>query len=78
MLNQKSDTYLGNINVKRDGVQHEFTKKEVNEYVKCSNDPVYFCEKYLKIISLDEGLFHLNFILINMICLITLIRIDFL
>ena len=56
MLNQKSDTYLGNINVKRDGVQHEFTKKEVNEYVKCVNDPVYFCTKYLKVISLDDGL----------------------
>ena len=56
MLNQKSDTYLGNINVKRDGVQHEFTKKEIKEYVKCSKNPAYFCEKYLKIISLDEGL----------------------
>ena len=56
MLNQKSDTYLGNINVKRDGVQHEFTKKEINEYVKCVNDPVYFCTKYLKVISLDDGL----------------------
>ena len=56
MLNQKSETYLGNINVKRDGVQHEFTKKEVNEYVKCVNDPVYFCTKYLKVISLDDGL----------------------
>ena len=56
MLNQKSDTYLGNINVKRDGVQHEFTKKEIKEYVKCSKTLSYFCEKYLKIISLDEGL----------------------
>ena len=56
MLNQKSETYLGNINVKRDGVQHEFTKKEIKEYVKCVNDPVYFCTKYLKVISLDDGL----------------------
>ena len=29
MLNQRSDTYLGNINVKRDGVQHNFTEEEV-------------------------------------------------
>ena len=36
MLNQKNDTYLGNVNVKRDGVQHDFTKKEIKEYVKCS------------------------------------------
>jgi len=56
MLNQRSDTYLGNINVKRDGVQHNFTEEEVKEYVRCSKDPVYFCKKYLKVISLDEGL----------------------
>ena len=56
MLNQKNDTYLGNVNVKRDGVQHDFTKKEIKEYVKCSKDPAYFCETYLKIISLDKGL----------------------
>ena len=40
MLNQKNDTYLGNVNVKRDGVQHDFTKKEIKEYVKCSKDPI--------------------------------------
>ena len=56
MLNQKNDTYLGNVNVKRDGVQHDFTKKEIKEYVKCMKDPVYFAKKYVKIISLDEGL----------------------
>ena len=33
MLNQKNDTYLGNVNVKRDGVQHDFTKKEIKEYL---------------------------------------------
>ena len=54
-LNQ-NDSYLGNINVKRDGVQHQFTEEEVKEYVKCGKDPVYFCNKYLKVISLDEGL----------------------
>ena len=25
---------------------------EIKEYVKCSQDPAYFCEKYLKIIKL--------------------------
>ena len=52
----QSETYLGNINVKRDGVQHNFTEEEIKEYIKCSKDPVYFCKKYLKVISLDEGL----------------------
>lgn len=53
---QTNDHYLGNINVKRDGVQHNFTEEEVKEYLKCSKDPTYFCKKYLKVISLDEGL----------------------
>ena len=54
--NQRNDSYLGNINVKRDGVQHNFTQEEIEEYVRCSQDPVYFCKTYLKVISLDEGL----------------------
>ena len=53
---QTNDHYLGNINVKRDGVKHQFTEDEVKEYVKCGRDPVYFCKKYLKVISLDDGL----------------------
>jgi len=57
MLNPKQiESYLGNPNVKRDGVQHQFTEEEVKEYLKCSKDPVYFCKTYLKVISLDEGL----------------------
>jgi hypothetical protein len=57
MLNpNQNESYLGNINVKRDGVQHKFTEDEVKEYIKCSKDPVYFCKTYLKVISLDEGL----------------------
>lgn len=52
----QSETYLGNINVKRDGVQHNFTEEEIKEYIKCSKDPVHFCKTYLKVISLDEGL----------------------
>ncbi len=57
MQNQNpNESYLGNINVKRDGVQHNFTEKEIQEYLKCSKDPVYFCKEYLKVISLDDGL----------------------
>ena len=48
--------YLGNPNVKRDGVETGFSKKQVIEYKKCLNDPVYFAETYIKIISLDDGL----------------------
>ena len=48
----RNESYLGNINVKRDGVQHSFTEWEIKEYLKCSSDPVYFCKNYLKVISL--------------------------
>lgn len=52
--------YLGNINVKRDGVQQQWVEHEVLEYAKCMSDPSYFARKYVKIISLDEGLVNFN------------------
>ena len=52
--------YLGNPNVKRDGVETSFTKEEILEYKKCLEDPSYFARKYVKIISLDEGLVPFN------------------
>ena len=48
--------YLGNPNVKRDGVETSFTSEEIIEYQRCMEDPSYFAETYIKIISLDEGL----------------------
>ena len=52
--------YLGNPNVKRDGVETSFTKEEILEYQKCMQEPAYFARKYVKIISLDEGLVPFN------------------
>jgi len=49
-------TYLGNPNLKRANVQQEWTKKELLEYKKCMDDPLYFIQTYVKIVSLDEGL----------------------
>jgi hypothetical protein len=48
--------YLGNPQVKRDGVQQKFTEEEVSEYLKCMKDPCYFARTYVKVISLDKGL----------------------
>ena len=50
------ETYLGNPNVKRDGVAEQWTQESILEYKKCMDNPVYFAEKYVKVISLDEGL----------------------
>jgi len=52
----KQDGYMGNPNLKPTGVEMEFTKEQVKEYIKCSQDPVYFIRNYVKIVSLDEGL----------------------
>ena len=48
--------YLGNPNVKRDGVEQEWTQEEIKEYAKCMKNPSYFARTYLKVISLDKGL----------------------
>ena len=48
--------YLGNPNVKRDGVQDGWSQETILEYQKCMLDPVYFARTYCKIISLDKGL----------------------
>jgi len=48
--------YLGNPNLKRANVAQEFSQEQVLEFYACRNDPIYFAEKYVKIVSLDEGL----------------------
>ena len=47
---------MGNPNVKRDGVTHNFTQHEISEYAKCLKSPSYFAVNYCKIIHLDKGL----------------------
>ena len=48
--------YLGNPNLKKANVSQSFAPEEVKEFIKCSQDPVYFIREYIKIVSLDEGL----------------------
>ena len=48
--------YLGNPNLKRANVAQEFSQEQILEFYACRNDPIYFAEKYVKIVSLDEGL----------------------
>ena len=54
------ETYKGNPNLKTAAVSHEFTPAEVKEFMKCSKDPVYFIQTYVKIVSIDEGLVPFN------------------
>jgi hypothetical protein len=55
-----ADGYMGNNNVKRDGVEQDFTLAEVKEYKKCMEDPAYFACTYAKVINLDDGLVPFN------------------
>ena len=48
--------YLGNPNLKKANTAIEFTQEQILEFVKCKEDPVYFANNYIKIVSLDEGL----------------------
>jgi hypothetical protein len=50
------DIYLGNPNLKRANTPINFSKEDVEEYLRCKKDPVYFAKNYVKIVSLDEGL----------------------
>ena len=48
--------YLGNPLLKKSNVPVEWTKKQILEYQKCMENPIYFIKNYIKIVSLDEGL----------------------
>ena len=51
-----SEVYLGNPNLKKVNVAVEFTQEQIVEFEKCSKDPLYFIQNYVKIVSLDLGL----------------------
>ncbi len=48
--------YKGNVLLKKTNQNIEWTEDRVAEYVKCQQDPIYFAETYVKIITLNEGL----------------------
>ena len=48
--------YNGNQNLKGKNAQIEFSPEMVQEYLRCAKDPIYFSEKYIKIVHVDHGL----------------------
>ena len=48
--------YKSNPNLKSSGVQFIFTKEQIEERIKCMRDPIYFIERYMKIVHVDRGL----------------------
>lgn len=48
--------YKGNPTLKAPGVDFIFTREQIEERVRCAQDPLYFIEKYMKIVHVDRGL----------------------
>ena len=43
-MQAKNEGYLGNQSVKRAGVETKYTDEEMQEYIKCTQDPIHFIE----------------------------------
>ncbi len=55
-MSKQAEIYLGNPNLKKANVAYDFSPEDVKEFVRCSQDPVYFIREYIRIVSLDEGI----------------------
>ena len=71
----KQDQYLGNPNLKKGHTKSRFTKEQIQEVLKCLDDPKYFISTYLKIVTIDKGLVPLRCMIFKRIWLIHFMRI---
>ena len=53
---QNKDSYRDNPLLKKAGVDVSWTQEQIDEYIKCKNDAIYFAKNYVKIVNVDEGL----------------------
>lgn len=56
MNDQRTINYLGNPLLKRANVPMDFSEEQIEEYVKCSKNPIHFIKNYIQIVNVDEGL----------------------
>ena len=49
-------SFRGNKALRPRGAEIEYTEEMLEEYAKCRADPIYFIEKYVKVIHPDRGL----------------------
>ena len=47
MADNGATAYKANPLLKQRGVEIAYTKKQIQEIIKCSNDPEYFLEQYI-------------------------------
>lgn len=55
-----AEIYNSNANLKAAGVSVQFTPDQIQEYIKCAQDPIYFIQNYCYIVTLDHGLQKFN------------------
>lgn len=53
-MTQNKNSYNGNRSLKQIGYEIQYTFEQVQELLKCKDDPIYFIKTYCKIISLDS------------------------
>jgi hypothetical protein len=54
------EVYLGNPLLKAANVQLEYDEHSISEYLKCKDDPIHFCNNYVKIVHVDHGLINFD------------------
>ena len=52
----KQSSYNGNQNLKQIGFVINYTQENVQELLRCKDDPIHFIKTYCKIVSLDSEL----------------------
>ena len=50
-----SSSYNGNPRLKGTGVAIQWEEWQIEEWVKCKRDPLYFIENYFNIVTVDDG-----------------------
>ena len=56
MVNMVDRGYNGNPLLKKSRKKIQWTAEQLQEWMKCANDPIYFAEKYIQIVHVDHGL----------------------
>lgn len=55
-MSKRDEGYLGNSLLKKQNYDIDWSEELITEYVKCSKDPIYFVETYMKLININNGL----------------------
>lgn len=48
--------YQGNPKLKDTNVPMQYTQHQIQEIIRCKNDPIYLLENYVKIVNIDKGI----------------------